>query len=110
MGGTTMQIMRWKSMTAGAADPELDFDGASGAFILKDVAVSDMNSYTKAGMPKMTAMSPTANPTQMPTATPTAAPTAVDVLAANLIPIAAGGGGGLILIIIIINLIVLVLS
>merc|ERR1712166_1018898 len=57
--GTTMQIMRWKSMTAGAADPELDFDGASGAFILKDVAVSDMNSYTKAGMPKMSAVSPT---------------------------------------------------
>merc|ERR1712166_1653885 len=141
--GTTMQIMRWKSMSAGAADPELDFDGASGAFILKDVAVSDMNSYTKAGMPKMSTVSPTVigasisgattpmalsaraeslrlsihfrptttvSPTMSPTMSPTAAPTAVDVLAANLIPIAAGGGGGHILIIIIIILIVLVLG
>merc|ERR1712046_183982 len=53
---------------------------------------------------------PTKQPTAIPTTLPTGAPTKVDVLAANLIPIAAGGGGGLLLIIIIIVLAVCLAS
>merc|ERR1711990_7891 len=53
---------------------------------------------------------PTKAPTDAPSTTPTSAPTKVDVLAANLIPIAAGGGGGLLLIIIIIVLAVCLAS
>merc|ERR1711990_1092138 len=144
---STARFEGFEKWGAEAADSDLDFDAAPGAFVLSGVEIKlDTRKYTQNGVVKTKTAegifkaslsytllrmalfarsenlreaihnrptttisptssptkSPTKNPTAIPTTLPTGAPTKVDVLAANLIPIAAGGGGGLLLIIIII--------